>query len=51
MPFRDFVNQGSMQLSQSALAKEVLAEIPEQFLSYMKKHGIKPRSNPNAPRT
>lgn len=30
------------------LAREVLAEIPEQFLSYMKKHNIKPLNRGNA---
>ncbi len=44
MPFRDFigVNQ-DMQISQARLAKEVLEEIPEQFISYMKAKGVKPR--------
>ena len=32
-----------MVRSQAQLAKEVLAEIPEQFLSYMKAHGVKPK--------
>ena len=38
-----------MVLSQAALAKEVLAEIPEQFLSYMKKRNIKPKLSATAP--
>ncbi|GAB1607454.1 copine-8-like [Argonauta hians] len=44
VPFRDFLgDHGSrMQVSQAYLAREVLAEIPEQFLSYMKHHRIKP---------
>ncbi len=44
VPFRDFigVNQ-DLQISQARLAKEVLAEIPDQFLSFMKSKGIKPR--------
>lgn len=45
MPFREFMNNrygNNMQLSQAALAKEVLAEIPDQFLSYMNKHNFKP---------
>ncbi|CAG2245303.1 Nicotinic receptor-associated protein 1,Protein BONZAI 1,Protein BONZAI 2,Copine-5,Copine-8,Copine-1,Copine-2,Copine-A,Copine-4,Copine-9,Copine-7,Copine-6,Protein BONZAI 3,Copine-3 [Mytilus edulis] len=38
VPFRDFIRNGtSMVTSQAALAKEVLAEIPDQFLQYMKK--------------
>ena len=32
-----------MHVSQAHLAKEVLAEIPDQILSYMKRYGIKPR--------
>ena len=28
---------------QARLAKEVLEEIPDQFLSYMQKHNIKPK--------
>ncbi len=32
-----------MQISQARLAKEVLEEIPDQFISYMKAKGIKPR--------
>ncbi|GFR82324.1 copine-9-like isoform X2 [Elysia marginata] len=33
----------SMHVSQAHLAKEVLAEIPDQILGYMKRYGIKPR--------
>ena len=33
-----------MQISQARLAKEVLEEIPEQFLSYMKVNNITPGS-------
>lgn len=43
VPFRDFVGgrYGSdMQLSKVALAKEVLAEIPDQVLQYMRKYDI-----------
>jgi len=44
VPFRDFLGQTQDAVqSQARLAKEVLAEIPEQFLSYMKKHGVKPK--------
>nr|XP_022302615.1 copine-8-like isoform X2 [Crassostrea virginica] len=49
VPFNDFLNRGNMVLSQAALAKEVLAEIPEQFLSYMKKRNIKPKLSATAP--
>ncbi|XP_052824651.1 copine-8 isoform X2 [Octopus bimaculoides] len=46
VPMRNFTfsNQGDNSLTiQARLAKEVLEEIPDQFLSYMKKHSIKPR--------
>ena len=49
VPFRDFIGgrYGSdLQTSQTYLAKEVLAEIPDQITGYMKKHGIKPRPPP-----
>lgn len=49
VPFNDFLSRGDMALSQAALAKEVLAEIPDQFLSYMKKHNIKPKLSATAP--
>ncbi|GBG32835.1 Copine-5 [Hondaea fermentalgiana] len=37
VPFRKFYNQ-----HYTALAREVLAEIPEQLVSYMSSHGIRP---------
>ena len=49
VPFRDFLNtQGGggpvdYVQSQARLAKEVLEEVPEQFLSFMKKKGVKPK--------
>ncbi|NXG67527.1 CPNE9 protein, partial [Hemiprocne comata] len=44
VPFRDYVDDsGNQVLSMARLAKDVLAEIPEQLLSYMKTHDIKPR--------
>uniref|UniRef100_A0A5S6P178 Copine V n=1 Tax=Xenopus tropicalis TaxID=8364 RepID=A0A5S6P178_XENTR len=44
VPFRDYVDRsGNQVLSMARLAKDVLAEIPEQFLSYMKSRDIKPR--------
>ena len=57
VPFRDFMDAtGDVVRSQARLAKEVLAEIPDQFLSYMKSRNIKPKpavqrpmSVPNAP--
>ncbi|XP_060064622.1 copine-8-like isoform X2 [Ylistrum balloti] len=47
VPFRDFMGGkfgNNMQISQAALAKEVLAEIPDQFLQYMKANNIKPKT-------
>ncbi|KAM4021851.1 copine-9 [Anomaloglossus baeobatrachus] len=47
VPFRDYVDRsGNQILSMARLAKDVLAEIPEQFLSYMKSREIKPRPLP-----
>jgi hypothetical protein len=45
--FRDFIDGrygNDLSYSQVMLAKEVLAEIPEQFISYMKTHDIIPSS-------
>ena len=36
-------------MSQAYLAKEVLAEIPDQVTGYMKKRGYKPRPPQQAP--
>ncbi|XP_013920989.1 PREDICTED: copine-9 [Thamnophis sirtalis] len=45
VPFRDYVDHsGNHILSMARLAKDVLAEIPEQLLSYMKTRDIKPLS-------
>ncbi|XP_059152171.1 copine-8-like [Physella acuta] len=42
--FRDFLTgRGSMDVSRALLAKEVLAEIPDQILSYMNRYRIKPK--------
>ncbi|XP_071174493.1 copine-8-like isoform X2 [Mytilus edulis] len=46
VPFRDFLGGkfgSNMNISQAALAKEVLAEIPDQIIQYMKAHGVKPK--------
>lgn len=44
VPFRDYIDRaGNQVLSMARLAKDVLAEIPEQLLSYMKSQGIEPR--------
>lgn len=44
VPLNKFMsNTGSFIKSQTDLAKEVLAEIPEQLTSFMKSRGIKPK--------
>ncbi|WAR25868.1 CPNE8-like protein [Mya arenaria] len=62
VPFRDFLSGrygNDINLSKAALAKSVLAEVPDQVIQWMKKHGIKPKpqrpippasqANPNSP--
>ncbi|MBN3283295.1 CPNE8 protein, partial [Polyodon spathula] len=47
VPFRDYMDRtGNHVLSMARLAKDVLAEIPDQFISYMKTRGIKPNPSP-----
>ncbi|MGH0139027.1 UNVERIFIED_CONTAM: hypothetical protein FKN15_068158 [Acipenser sinensis] len=47
VPFRDYIDRtGNHILSMARLAKDVLAEIPDQFLSYMKARAIKPSPAP-----
>ncbi|XP_033644541.1 copine-8-like [Asterias rubens] len=49
VPFRDYVGgvgSSNQQLSQARLAKDVLAEVPEQIIAFMKKHGISPITAP-----
>lgn len=41
VPFRDFQTHGT--LAQDLLSKEVLAELPDQLLSFMTTHMIKPK--------
>ncbi|KAI4875977.1 hypothetical protein NFI96_025372 [Prochilodus magdalenae] len=44
VPFRDYIDRsGNQVLSMARLAKDVLAEIPDQLLSFMKSKGIDPR--------
>ncbi|XP_068774606.1 copine-5 [Struthio camelus] len=50
VPFRDYIDRtGNHVLSMARLAKDVLAEIPDQFVSYMKGRGIKPQPAPPTP--
>lgn len=45
VPFRDFIDPArGMESTQARLAKEVLAEVPTQFLSYMKACKVTPGS-------
>lgn len=47
VPFRDYMDRtGNHVLSMARLAKDVLAEIPDQLISYMKSRGIKPNPPP-----
>ncbi|XP_062400574.1 copine-9-like [Sardina pilchardus] len=50
VPFRDYIDRsGNQVLSMARLAKDVLAEIPDQLLSFMKTRDIEPRpALPNA---
>lgn len=44
VPFRDYIDRsGNQVLSMARLAKDVLAEIPDQLLSFMKSRDIEPR--------
>ena len=45
VPLRNFLGRGGDNTAsiQAQLAKEVLEEIPDQFLSYMQRHNIKPK--------
>ena len=50
VPFRNFLRQGiDSQISRLHLAKEVLAEIPDQFIGYMKANRIVPKPAINNP--
>ncbi|XP_053355284.1 copine-9-like [Clarias gariepinus] len=49
VPFRDYIDRsGNQILSMARLAKDVLAEIPDQLLSFMKSKEIEPRPAPPA---
>uniref|UniRef100_A0AAY5EBG9 C2 domain-containing protein n=1 Tax=Electrophorus electricus TaxID=8005 RepID=A0AAY5EBG9_ELEEL len=44
VPFRDYIDRsGNQVLSMARLAKDVLAEVPDQLLSFMKSRSIEPR--------
>lgn len=44
VPFRDFLNQPDMQRASADLARALLAEIPNQLVSFMKTKGIAPKT-------
>ncbi len=49
VPFREYVGgvgSGNQHLSQARLAKDVLAEVPEQIIAFMKKNGLTPIAAP-----
>uniref|UniRef100_A0A3B4U179 Copine family member 9 n=1 Tax=Seriola dumerili TaxID=41447 RepID=A0A3B4U179_SERDU len=49
VPFRDYIDRsGNQVLSMARLAKDVLAEIPDQLLSFMKSRAIEPQPPPSA---
>lgn len=49
VPFRDYMKTNSdLVMSQARLAKDVLAEVPDQVTSYMKSRGIAPGPSPPA---
>lgn len=41
--FKDFQNNDNISLAKANLAREVLAEIPNQFVGYMKSKSIIPK--------
>ncbi|KAJ9597918.1 hypothetical protein L9F63_011205, partial [Diploptera punctata] len=43
VPFRNFQNLHNVNAAKALLAREVLAEIPEQIVGYMKSRNIKPK--------
>lgn len=47
VPFRNFQNIQNPNLTKAYLAKEVLAEIPDQIVEYMKSKRIEPGSFKN----
>lgn len=52
VPFRDYIDRsGNQVLSMARLAKDVLAEIPDQLLSFMKSRGVEPRPSMGTPPT
>ncbi|GLH04051.1 Copine-8 [Gryllus bimaculatus] len=44
VPFRNFQSLNNVSKAKAYLAKEVLAEIPEQIVSFMKSHSVVPKN-------
>lgn len=47
VPFNKFTTSGDPQTARLRLAREVLAEIPTQFIGFMKSHNINPQPPTN----
>lgn len=43
VPFRDYIGQAGNVISGARLAKDVLEELPDQFIDYMKKRNFRPK--------
>lgn len=43
VPFRDYLNQPDMQRASVDLARALLAEIPNQLVSFMKSRNVTPK--------
>jgi hypothetical protein len=43
VPFNKFLSSGDLRTANLRLAREVLAEVPKQFISYMKINKIAPK--------
>ncbi|KAK2571443.1 Copine-8 [Acropora cervicornis] len=48
VPFREYLGQAGDVISGARLAKDVLEELPDQFLDFMKRHNIKPKPPPKS---
>jgi hypothetical protein len=46
VPFRNFQRLQNVSAAKAYLAKEVLAEVPEQIVGYMKSRNIQPMQQP-----
>ncbi|KAF6029550.1 CPNE8 [Bugula neritina] len=51
VPLRDYLSLGDSHMVHARLAKAVLAEVPDQFLGYMRRHNIEPPKQRLAPQS